>query len=177
MLSIEEIKLLIEKLEKVKKEDLQQLIDSNLKILKDIALAVDANNDQVINRLDKTPEWYNKDREEKLLKPTVDPITARQVQSKIFQFAKTNIYNSLEIGPGNGMFSTDFRAWRLNYFLDITHSVSKEILKKFDKNKFTEKYGRPPMQKEVNEILGGGSRRQIRNTKTNARNLLSEFTR
>ena len=35
MLSIEEIKLLIEKLEKVKKEDLQALIDSNLKILKD----------------------------------------------------------------------------------------------------------------------------------------------
>jgi len=37
MLSIEEIKLLIEKLEKVKKEDLQELIDSNLQILKDIA--------------------------------------------------------------------------------------------------------------------------------------------
>ena len=38
MLSIEEIKLLIEKLEKVKKEDLQELIDSNLKILKDVVL-------------------------------------------------------------------------------------------------------------------------------------------
>ena len=47
MLSIEEIKLLIEKL-KVKKEDLQELIDSNLKILKDIELAVDANNKEVI---------------------------------------------------------------------------------------------------------------------------------
>ena len=58
MLSIEEIKLLIEKLEKVKKEDLQELIDSNLKLLKDIELAVDANNKQVINRLDKTPEWF-----------------------------------------------------------------------------------------------------------------------
>ena len=66
MLSIEEIKLLIEKLEKVKKEDLQDLIDSNLKILKDLELAVDANNKQIINRLDKTHEWYNKDREEKL---------------------------------------------------------------------------------------------------------------
>ena len=40
MLSIEEIKLLIEKLEKVKKEDLQKLIDLNLKILKDIAIAL-----------------------------------------------------------------------------------------------------------------------------------------
>ena len=56
MLSIEEIKLLIEKLEKVKKEDLQALIDSNLKLLKDIELAVDANNKEVIDRLEKTPE-------------------------------------------------------------------------------------------------------------------------
>mgnify|MGYP001169052831 FL=1 len=132
MLSIEEIKLLIEKLEKVKKEDLQKLIDSNLQILKDIELAVDANNKEVIDRLDKTPEWYNRDREDKLIKPMVDPITARQVQSKIFQFGRTNIYNSLEIGPGNGMFSMDFRAWRLNYFLDITHAVDKIILEKFN---------------------------------------------
>ena len=44
MLSIEEIKLLIEKLEKVKSVDLQKLIDSNLKILKDLEDAVDANN-------------------------------------------------------------------------------------------------------------------------------------
>jgi len=65
MLSIEEIKLLIEKLEKVKKEDLQELIDSNLKILKDVALAIDANNDQVIDRIDKTPEWFMLDNQQK----------------------------------------------------------------------------------------------------------------
>ena len=34
MLSIEEIKLLIEKLEKAKQEDFQEMIDQNLKILK-----------------------------------------------------------------------------------------------------------------------------------------------
>ena len=67
MLSIEEIKLLIEKLERVKKEDLQELIDSNLKILKDLELAVDANNNEVIDRLDKTPEWFMKDLEQKKL--------------------------------------------------------------------------------------------------------------
>ena len=50
MLSIEEIKLLIEKLKKVKKEDLQKLIDSNLKILEDLALSIDANNSEEINR-------------------------------------------------------------------------------------------------------------------------------
>ena len=132
MLSIEEIKLLIEKLEKVKKEDLQELIDSNLKILKDVALAVDANNNQVIDRMDKTPEWFNKDREQKLKQPVVDPITARQVQSKIFQFSRTNLYNSLEIGPGNGMFSMDFRTWRLNYFLDVLLDRAEVIRKKFN---------------------------------------------
>ena len=68
MLSIEEIKLLIEKLEKVKKEDLQELIDSNLRILKDLALAVDANNKQIIDRLDKTPEWFRRDLDQKKLK-------------------------------------------------------------------------------------------------------------
>jgi hypothetical protein len=132
MLSIEEIKLLIEKLEQVKKEDLQELIDSNLKILKDVALAVDANNSEVINRLDKTPEWYAKDLEQKKQNPTVGPALARQIQTKIFQFAKTQIYNSLEIGPGNGMFSMDFRSWRMNYFLDITHRITPSILEKFN---------------------------------------------
>ena len=132
MLSIEEIKLLIEKLERVKKEDLQELIDSNLKILKDLELSVDANNKEVIDRIDKTPEWYKRDLDQKKIKPTVDPIVERFVQSKIFQFARTNIYNSLEIGPGNGMFSMDFRSWRLNYFLDVLLDREKVIKKKFN---------------------------------------------
>jgi len=133
MLSIEEIKLLIEKLEKVKKEDLQKLIDSNLKILKDLELAVDANNSMIINRLDKTPEWFLRDLDQKKKVPTVDPVTQRQVQSKIFQFAKTNIYHSLEIGPGDGMFSMDFRTWKSNFFLDILLDREKPIRKFFPK--------------------------------------------
>ena len=51
MLSVEEIKLLIEKLEKVKKEDLQKLIASNLKILKNLEIAIDANNEEQIKDL------------------------------------------------------------------------------------------------------------------------------
>jgi hypothetical protein len=117
MLSIEEIKLLIEKLERVKKENLQELIDSNLKILKDIELAVDANNSEIIDRMDKTPEWFLRDLDQKIKKPIVDAGLSRMVQTKIFQFSRSNIYNSLEIGPGLGMFSMDFRAWRLNFFL------------------------------------------------------------
>ena len=131
MLSIEEIKLLIEKLEKVKKEDLQELIDSNLKILKDVALAIDANNDQVIDRLDKTPEWFALDNQQKQGKPLVDEALRRQVQLKILQFGRTNVYNSLEIGPGNGMFSMDFRTWGQQFFLDVLPQVEEPIRKMF----------------------------------------------
>jgi len=133
MLSIEEIKLLIEKLEKVKKEDLQELIDSNLKILKDIEMAVDANNSSIIERLDKTPKWFARDLEEKRARPFVDPVQKKFIQSKIFQFARSNIYNSLEIGPGDGMFSLDFRSWRLNFFLDVLQDREMKIRQKFPK--------------------------------------------
>ena len=132
MLSIEEIKLLIEKLEKVKKEDLQELIDSNLKILKDLALAVDANNQSSIDRLDKTHDWFRRDVEEKIKNPVVDNALYRQIQTKIFQFARTDIYNSLEIGPGGAMFSKEFRAWRLNFFLDILPALEKKLRSRFN---------------------------------------------
>jgi len=131
MLSIEEIKLLIEKLERVKKEDLEELINSNLTILKDIELAVDANNKEIIDRLDKTPEWFQLDLKDKLQKPVVDEMLRHSIQAKIFQFSKSNAYNSLEIGPGNGMFSMDFRAWGLNFFLDILIDREKAVRKKF----------------------------------------------
>jgi len=132
MLSIEEIKLLIEKLERVKKEDLQKLIDSNLKILKDLAVAVDANNEEEINRLDKTVEWFSLDVEQKRNKPVVDQLLYKTIQTKIFQFAKSNIYNSLEIGPGTGMFSKEFRSWRLNYFLEVIPELERKIRRRFN---------------------------------------------
>ena len=90
MLSIEEIKLLIEKLRKVKKADLQALIDSNLKILEDLAVAVDANNSQQIDRLDKTTRWFERDLQEKQKNSNVSDILFRMIQTKIFQF--TNNY-------------------------------------------------------------------------------------
>ena len=65
MLSIEEIKLLIEKLEKLKDgKALDILLEQNLKKLKDFELAVDANNSMQIDRLDKTLDWFRRDLEE-----------------------------------------------------------------------------------------------------------------
>ena len=127
MLSIEEIKLLIEKLEKVKGEDFQKLINDNLRILKDLELTVDANNSEEISRLDKTLDWFRKDVALKRDKPIVDQLTYKIVQTKIFQFAKTNQYNSLEIGPGTGMFSKEFRSWRLNYFLEVLPELEQRV--------------------------------------------------
>ena len=133
MLSIEEIKLLIEKLEKLKdSKDLSKLIEQNLTILKDLETAVDANNNEMIDRLDKTVDWFRKDIEQKRDKPVVDNGLYRMVQTKIFQFAKTNLYNSLEIGPGTGMFSKEFRSWRLNYFLDVLIEVQEKIRRRFN---------------------------------------------
>ena len=132
MLSIEEIKLLKEKLQKLKGTDWEKFLGEQIQILTDLEQAVDANNMQVIDRLDKTPEWYERDRLYKLSYPFVDQVTEKQVKTKIFQFARTNLYNSLEIGPGNGMFSTQFKAWRKNFFLDITPSIQNRILKKFN---------------------------------------------
>jgi hypothetical protein len=135
MLSIEEIKLLIEKLEKLRKHDFQQLIDSNLKILKELEEAIDTKNQNEIDRLDKTINWYRMDLEQKIEAPIVPEWLRRIIQQKIYQFGKNSAhYNSLEIGPGSGMFSKDFRAWKLNYFTDILGEVeAKQIRTKFPK--------------------------------------------
>ena len=66
MLSIEEIKLLIEKLEKIKEEDFQKLIDENLKVLKSLATTIEINNTHMIKRLDKTKTWYQMDNDFKM---------------------------------------------------------------------------------------------------------------
>ena len=129
MLSIEEIKLLIEKLKKAKKEDFQALIDSNLKILENIASTIDAYNQEEIDRLDKTQAWFNHDRKQKIDNPEVDTLLRHQIKLKIGQYAKTSVYNSLEIGPGYGRFSRMFLAWRLNFYLDLLPQCESKIKK------------------------------------------------
>jgi len=137
MLSIEEIKLLIEKLEKIKAHDFQKLINDNLKILKDLAEAVDINNQDQIDRLDKTRDWYNKDMEwrHERRESLYDKLLHAKIESKIGQFAKMGasaaLYNSLEIGPGYGRFSRSFLAWRLNFYVDLLPHCKSKIEKLF----------------------------------------------
>jgi hypothetical protein len=138
MLSIEEIKLLIEKLEKIKGHDFQKLIDDNLKILKNLATVVDINNQDQIDRLDKTKDWYAADLEWRHARKDLlhDQILFDRIVSKIGHFAKSgaaaNLCNSLEIGPGYGTFSKCFLAWRLNYFVDIVPHCQTKIKKLFN---------------------------------------------
>jgi ubiquinone/menaquinone biosynthesis C-methylase UbiE len=101
-----------------------------LKILKDLETAVDANNQDEINRLDKTLDWFSIDLKMKREK-SKDKLLTRMIEVKINQFAKTNMYNSLEIGPGNGMFHKSFLEWRLNYFLDVLPEIERRIRKLF----------------------------------------------
>jgi hypothetical protein len=130
MLSIEEIKLLKEKLQKLKGTDWEKFLKEQIQILTDLELTVDAHNKDEIDRLDKTLDWFRKDLEQKREKP-LDHLLYKSIQSKIFQFAKSNIYNSLEIGPGTGMFSKEFRSWRLNYFLEVLPELEIKIRRRF----------------------------------------------
>ena len=130
-LSIEEIRLITEKLEKIDKQDLQKVVQDTLKIFQGLITASDAYNETHIKKFDKPAQWYKMDVEVKRKNPVVDPSLFRQIQTKIFQFGKSNLYNSLEIGPGVGMFSKEFRAWRLNYFLDILPHLEEKIRRRF----------------------------------------------
>jgi hypothetical protein len=139
MLSIEEIKLLKENLQKLKGTDWGKFLDDQIHLLTTLELAVDAHNEGVINRLDKTPGWFNLDNEKKRKTPIVDSLLFRIIESKIFQFAKSDLYCSLEIGPGTGMFAKEFRAWRKNYFLEVLPELEHKIRRRFN----------PPAQKNL----------------------------
>ena len=112
MLSIQEIKLTIETLKKFKAKDYEEFFKVYLEKLEDLALKVDAYNDQQIQQLDKTTDWYLADLEWRHQRraSVYDPLLDKLVQTKINQFTRMGTdakkFNSLEIGPGYG-FLTD----------------------------------------------------------------------
>jgi len=130
MLSIEQIKLLKNKLKQLKGTDWEKFLDEQIELLEALERSVDANNTDQINRLDKTLDWYSKDLDVKA--QHTDHLLTQTVETKIKQFARTNIYNSLEIGPGRGIYSKMFRSWRLNYFLDVLPDIEQKIRRKFN---------------------------------------------
>ena len=132
MLSIEEIVLLIEKLEKLRGTDFDRLIDDNLKILKDLQKVVDTNNAKLSGSREKTVGWFTRDLANKRNKQR-NLLLERTIQLKIYQFARANIYSSLEIGPGNGDFSMDFR--KFMRVLDRAQAIQERRNSQLDKQK------------------------------------------
>ena len=135
MLSIEEVKLLIEKLKALKGTDFQKLIDDNLKILKEFAYSVDAYNTRQIAQLDKTRDWYQRDLDwrESHKDNILDELLDKQIELKINQFGKmgNDLQNCLEIGPGNGRHVLLLRAWRLMFFTEVLANCKEKIFRKF----------------------------------------------
>ena len=137
MLSIQEIKLTIETLKKFKAKDYEEFFKVYLEKLEDLALKVDAYNDQQIQQLDKTTDWYLADLEWRHQRraSVYDPLLDKLVQTKINQFTKMGTdakkFNSLEIGPGYGRFSRMFLSWRLNFYLDLLPQCESKIKKLF----------------------------------------------
>ena len=138
MLSIEEVKLLIEKLKALKGTDFQKLIDDNLKILEEFAYSVDAYNTENIKKYDHPKDFFRKDLEdkEKNKNEDEDRLLFHEIQTKISHFCKmgNNLQNCLEIGPGYGRFSLLLKAWRLIYFSEIIPDCKDKIFKKFKRH-------------------------------------------
>tara|TARA_Y100000592_G_C5429304_1_gene297452 strand:+ start:476 stop:1270 length:795 start_codon:yes stop_codon:yes gene_type:complete len=137
MLSIEEIKLLIEKLEKAKASDLKQLIQTSIDDLKRIREYIERTDRDTGSFVKKGASFYRHDLQEKK-NFKQDEILYLAVKEKIWHFAKTNLYNSLEIGPGNAQFSTLFPAWRQQFYVDVLKETEKKVRYKF--NDFHQKY-------------------------------------
>lgn len=136
MLSIQEIKLLLEKLERLEAEDWKEFVKLYKTKLQDLAYAVDAYNDDQIAQLDKTKDWFQQDldwrhaRKEELH----DSLLYDSIKTKISQFAKmgNNLQNCLEIGPGYGRFIECLLSWRLIFFVDVLPSTFSKIKKRIN---------------------------------------------
>ena len=136
MLSIQEIKLILEKLKRIDAKDWQEFIDNYVIKLEELASAVDIYNEDQIKSLSKTKEWFQKDLDWR--HENNDEISNHwlneTIKSKIGQFAKmgNNLQNCLEIGPGYGRFLESLLSWRLIYLVDILPNTFSKIKKRIN---------------------------------------------
>ena len=93
MITIEEIKLLIEKFEKIKKSDFESLIDSHLNDLKKVKELIERKDRETGTIVSKGPAWYRTDLLEKKDNGR-DKMLYHAIQEKLYHFAKTNKYNA-----------------------------------------------------------------------------------
>ena len=72
MLSIEEIKLLKEKLKQLKGTDWEKFLGDQIQILEALEQSVDSENSYMAKRIGKPIDWYMKDLDYKKENPVVD---------------------------------------------------------------------------------------------------------
>ena len=79
-----------------------------------------------------------RDLEQKSVKPVTDSGLWHMIRTKIFQFAKSNEYNSLEIGPGTGKLSSFIIEKKPKKFLAVEKdkNLSSFLQKEFNNNNF-----------------------------------------
>ena len=145
MVTIEEIKLLIEKFEKIKKSDFEHLLNSHIDDLKSIKELIERKDRETGNMITKGPAWFRTDLLEKKHNEP-DKLLYHAIRDKLNHFAKTNLYNSLEIGPGHGEFSTLFYAWKKQFFLDLLPEYQKKLRRVFN----------PQHEKKIRQVLHHG---------------------
>ena len=136
MLSIQEIKLLKDKLTRIKNENWKEFIEKFELLLDDLIQSVDGNNRAEITRFKKSKAWFERDLDwrESHKEFVYDDLLTKYITSKINQFGKMGKYeaNALEIGPGYGRFTRYLSTWRNIFCLDILDSVKSKVLKKFN---------------------------------------------
>lgn len=134
MLSIQEIKLLLEKLERLEKEDWQGFIKDFKDKLQKLANSIDLYNEQQISSVDKTLDWYQQDLDNERNKTHAwDDLLDKAIYTKINQFAKMGnvLQNCVEIGPGYGRYTRMLLAWRLIFLIDVLPHTKSKIFKLF----------------------------------------------
>lgn len=131
MVTIEEIKLLLEKFKKLKGTDFENLIQTSIKDLEQLKEVIERKDRELGTFSNKGSAFFRQDLlDKKDLKKS--EVLYKDIKDKIWHFAKTNKYNSLEIGPGNTEFSNLFLAWRNQFYLDILPEVEKTVRDKFN---------------------------------------------
>lgn len=137
MLSLQEIKLMIEKLERIEKEDWNQFTQTYLTKLKELQYVVENTNKKSISdgNDEKPLEWFEKDLaiKEDIFKKNGLTLLDNEIKIKISQFSKSgNVFqNCLEIGSGFGRHINFLLPWRLIFISEKLFSCKKKIIKQF----------------------------------------------
>ena len=135
MLSIQEIKLVIDKLTKLQTYDFKKNLEDSLQVFKEYYDTLELANSKEIESIDKTVAWYLEDLDwrERHKEKLENDFVSKQVQMKIGQFAKmgNNLQNCLEIGPGYGKFTGMLRPWRLIFCVDVLKQCKNKIIEPY----------------------------------------------